>query len=393
MKRIALLFCAAAIVCGCSTTKPVPPCTEAKPQAACTAPSSQAPAVAPLKVGVYADRGPGGIGAVEWFRLVDESPEMELHLLDGAAVRAGALDGLDLLVMPGGASIDEFKTLGTNGVERMKAFVRNGGGYVGTCAGCCLLMDGPKNRARMMPWNSSGSEGHTMFPTINLNAKGAKALGLKEGPHVMRYHGGPFLQPTTNVIADAHMEIWGTFDAEATFKGRINPKKKMYGSGAVVGGTYGKGRVFVTSAHPEYFNGTLYIIEAALKYVTGRTITFPPRTRAPRVLSVGFLAKGISGVKTAETAVALARAKDLDLVLIDLDGIARRRMDNIDVLVVPSAVFVKNKKVSEAISAFTARGGKVVYCSLGAKDAPAGAVVSTSGDAVVEAVRKLFPTH
>ena len=389
MKRLALLFCAAAIVCGCTTTPLNPPCPEGKNAVCASAPQG----AAPLKVGVYADKGPGGIGAVEWFRLVDESPEMELHLLDGAAVRTGALDGLDLLIMPGGSSMDEFKTLGTNGVERMRAFVRNGGGYVGTCAGCCLLMDGPKNRARMMPWNSSGSEGHTMFPTINLNAKGAKALGLKEGPHVMRYHGGPFLQPTTNVIADAHMEIWGTFDAEATFKGRINQKKKMYGSGAVVGGTYGKGRVFVTSAHPEYFNGTLYVIEAALKYVTGRTITFPPRTRAPRVLSVGFLAKGISGVKTAETAVALARAKDLDLVLIDLDGIARRRMDNIDVLVVPSAVFVKNKKVSEAISAFTARGGKVVYCSLGAKDAPAGAVVSTSGDAVVEAVRKLFPTH
>ena len=389
MKRLALLFCAAAIVCGCTTTPLNPPCPEGKNAVCASAPQG----AAPLKVGVYADKGPGGIGAVEWFRLVDESPEMELHLLDGAAVRAGALDGLDLLVMPGGNSMTEFDSLGTNGVERMKAFVRNGGGYVGTCAGCCLLMDGPKKRARMMPWNSSGSEGHTMFPTINLNAKGAKALGLKEGPHVMRYHGGPFLQPTTNVIADAHMEIWGTFDAEATFKGRINQKKKMYGSGAVVGGTYGKGRVFVTSAHPEYFNGTLYVIEAALKYVTGRTITFPPRTRAPRVLSVGFLAKGISGVKTAETAVALARAKDLDLVLIDLDGIARRRMDNIDVLVVPSAVFVKNKKVSEAISAFTARGGKVVYCSLGAKDAPAGAVVSTSGDAVVEAVRKLFPTH
>ena len=385
MKRIVLFLGIAAVVCGCTTsTVSTVSCAGGKPTAPCPA---------PLKVGVYADRGPGGIGAVEWFRLVDESPEMELHLLDGAAVRAGALDGLDLLVMPGGNSITEFQSLGTNGVERMRAFVRNGGGYVGTCAGCCLLMDGPKNRARMMPWNSSGSEGHTMFPTINLNAKGAKALGLKAGPHVMRYHGGPFLQPTTNVIADARMEIWGTFDAEATFKGRINQKKKMYGSGAVVGGTYGKGRVFVTSAHPEYFNGTLYVIEAALKYVTGRTITFPPRTRAPRVLSVGFLAKGISGVKTAETAVALARAKDLDLVLIDKDGIARRRMDNIDVLVVPSAVFVKNKKVSEAISAFTARGGKVVYCSLGAKDAPAGAVVSTSGAAVVEAVRKLFPTH
>ena len=385
MKRIVLLLGVAVVVCGCTTSNVAP--------TSCIGDKPTAPCAAPLKVGVYADRGPGGIGAVEWFRLVDESPEMELHLLDGAAVRAGALDSLDLLVMPGGSSMTEFDSLGTNGVERMRAFVRNGGGYVGTCAGCCLLMDGPKKRARMMPWNSSGSEGNTMFPTINLNAKGAKALGLKAGPHVMRYHGGPFLQPTTNVIADAHMEIWGTFDAEATFKGRINQKKKMYGSGAVVGGTYGKGRVFVTSAHPEYFNGTLYIIEAGLKYVTGRTITFPPRTRAPRVLSVGFLAKGISGVKTAETAVALARAKDLDLVLIDKDGIARRRMDNIDVLVVPSTVFKSDMKIAAAISAFTAHGGKVVYCCAGAKDAPEGAETSTSGDAVVEAVRNLFPTH
>jgi len=379
MKRIVLLFCVAGVVCGCTTTKN---------SGGRTSPGER---LAPLKVGVYADRGPSGIGAVEWFRLVDESPDMELHLLDGEAVRDGALDGLDLLIMPGGSSVTEYQTLGSNGVERMKTFVRNGGGYVGTCAGCCLLMDGPLHRARMMPWDSSGAEGHTMFPTINVNAKGAKALGLKEGPHVMRYHGGPFLQPTTNVIADAHMELWGTFDAEATLKGRINPKKRMYGSGAIVGGTYGKGRVFVTSAHPEYFNGTLYVIEAALKYVTGRTITFPARTRMPRALSVGFLARGVNGVRAAETAVALARAKDLDLVLIDMDGMERRRLDNIDVLVVPSSVYQKNRKIAGAISTFTARGGKVIYCCGGAKGAPEDAAVSTSGDAVVERIRDLFP--
>ena len=379
MKRIVLLFCVAGVVCGCTTTR--------NPDGR-TSPGERLP---PLKVGVYADRGPSGIGAVEWFRLVDESPDMELHLLDGEAVRDGALDGLDLLIMPGGSSVTEYQTLGSNGVERLKAFVRNGGGYVGTCAGCCLLMDGPLHRARMMPWDSSGAEGHTMFPTFNVNAKGAKALGIKEGPHVMRYHGGPFLQPTTNIIADAHMELWGTFDAEATLKGRINPKKRMYGAGAILGGTYGKGRVFVTSAHPEYFNGTLYVIEAALKYVTGRTITFPARTRMPRALSVGFLARGVNGVRAAETAVALARAKDLDLVLIDMDGMERRRLDNIDVLVVPSSVYQKNRKISGAIAAFTARGGKVIYCCGGAKGAPEDAAVSTSGDAVVERVRDLFP--
>ena len=344
----------------------------------------------PLKVGVYADKGPGGIGAVEWFRLVEESPEMELKLLDGPMVRAGALDGLDMLIMPGGSSFDEFKSLGTNGVERLRSFVRNGGGYMGTCAGCCLLMDGPKNRARMMPWNSSGSEGNTMFPTFRVNAKGAAALGLKEGPHVMRYHGGPFLWPTTNVIADAHMEIWGTFDSEATFKGKLNPNKKMYGAGAIVGGTYGKGRVFVTSAHPEYFNGTLYVVEAALKYVAGRTITFPPRMRTPGAISVGFLAKGISGVETAETALALAAEKDFDLTLIDMDGIAQRRLDHIDVLVLTNDGAKKNAKLAAAIKSFAANGGKVVGYGTGADVLPEGGIACPSRGGTVKAIRELF---
>ncbi|MBO7684334.1 MAG: hypothetical protein J6T51_06385, partial [Kiritimatiellae bacterium] len=60
--------------------------------------AAAAPARPPLKVAVYADAGPSGIGAVEWFRLVDESPDMELRLVDGAAVRAGALDGMDVFV-------------------------------------------------------------------------------------------------------------------------------------------------------------------------------------------------------------------------------------------------------------------------------------------------------
>ncbi len=382
MKNICQIVAIAVVVafCGCTTPTACPP----EPRQ-CTA-----GALPPLKVGVYADRGPGGIGAVEWFRLVHESPEMELKLLDGKMVREGALDGLDLLIMPGGSSVAEFETLGTNGVERMKAFVRNGGGYVGTCAGCCLLMDGPKKRARMMPWNTTGSEGNTMFPAFNLNAKGAAALGLKEGRHVMRYHGGPFLWPTTNVIADAHMEIWGTFDSEATFKGRLNQNKKMYGAGAIVGGTYGKGRVFVTSAHPEYFNGTLYIVEAGLKYVTGRKITFPPRRRTPRAISVGFLAKGISGVETAETAIALAAEKDFDLTLIDLDGIAQRRLDHIDVLVLTNAGAKKNEKLATAIREFAANGGKVVGYGGGAEVLPPGGVKCPSRDGVVKAIRELF---
>ena len=372
-----ILGCVAAVVlCGCATSRH-------------EAVTSATP-VAPLKVAVYADGGPSGIGAVEWFRLVDESPEMELHLVDGESIRAGALEGLDLLVMPGGNSKTEFTTLGTNGVEKMKAFIRAGGGYIGTCAGCCLLMDGPDRRARLMPWNSCGSVNHTLFPTFQLNAKGAAALGLKEGPHVRRYHGGPCMWPTTNVIDGANFELWGTYDAEAAMAGRM--KVKMHGAAAILGGTYGKGKVFVTAAHPEYFNSTLYFVKAAFKYVTGRDVTFPVRSRTPQALAVGFICGGIRGVETAQTALDIAADKDLDLVLIDVDGINQRRLDHLDVLVLTNGALGEKKfeKERAIIREFVSRGGKVVGICGGKKLLPPEGIACGAGKDAVKTIRSLF---
>ena len=409
IKPLPFLVCAA-VLCGCATQPSSPSSVEAaspaRPSAsgtevAATPANDVAPvsstndsnavisAAGPLKVGVYADRGPSGIGAVEWFRLVEASPEMRLTLLDGADVRAGRLEGLDVLVMPGGNSITEHETLGKEGVAKMKDFMRKGGGYIGTCAGCCLLMDAPKNRANVIPWSSTGSENDLLFPQFLLTPAGQKALGLSEGPHVMRYHGGPFMWPTTNRIEGADVALWGTYNAEATFRGKLKKEKKMFGAAAIVGGTYGKGRLFATTAHPEYFDSTLYIVTAAFKYVTGRDVTFPTRARAPRALSVGFLTKGIGGKATALTALALAREKDFDLIPIDMDGIFRRGLDHVDVLVVIGPITAKDRKYVKAIASFEARGGKTLYCCGGAKTAPKGAATSTSGDAVVAAVRKL----
>ena len=365
--------------CGCSTVSHL------------TMPASNPGNLPPLKVGVYADNGPSGIGAVEWFRLINDSPEMELHLLDGEAIRNGKLDGLDVLVMPGGSSSTEYQTLRPEGVEKMKAFFRAGGGYIGTCAGCSLMTDDVKGRACVMPWKRVSSEPATMFPTFNLNEKGAAALGLKAGSHVIRYHGGPFLEPTTNVIADAKIEVWGTIDAEATMKGKVDPKRKMYGSPAILGGTFGKGKVFIISGHPEYFNSTLYIVVAAFKYVSGRDITFPTRPRTPRSIAVGFLASGIQGVETAATALDLDAEKDFDLVPIDLDAMRQRRLDHLDVLVLASKSSLKNPFMKKCIHEFLARGGKVVGFNAGVKALPEGGIACEPRKGVVEAIRKLFP--
>lgn len=316
---------------------------------------------------------------------------MELHLVSGADIRAGKLEGLDLLVMPGGSSKVQYDQLGAEGVAKMKDFLRAGGGYIGTCAGCCLLADEPVKRANVIPWKITGSEGDLFFPRIELTPAGQKSLGLEKGPHQIRYFAGPFMWPTTNRIEGADFELWGVYKSEVCLKGRINEAKRMYGSAAVIGGTYGKGKVFVTALHPEYFDSTLYMIKAAFKYVTGRDVTFPARVRTPRALTVGFYA-GRTEKAPLETALALAREKDFDLMPIDKTGAMRRDLDHVDVLVIASDEIKKknNAAFAEAVARFEARGGKSVYCCRGAEVAPTGAVVSEPGAAAVDAVRKLF---
>ncbi|MCQ2392273.1 MAG: BPL-N domain-containing protein [Kiritimatiellae bacterium] len=365
------------VLAGCATTeKPIEAMTSATP---------------PLKVAVFADEGPGGIGAVEWARLVKTSPEMTLTLVDGKDVAAGKLAGQDVLVMPGGASKKEFQSLGPQGVARMKDFIREGGAYFGTCAGCCLLMSAPSNRACVIPWNTKGAEG-LLFPNIALNEKGAKALGLKAGNHVVRYHGGPLMRPTTNVIDGAKFELWGTMNAEATLKGKVDPKKQMHGAAAIVGGTYGKGRVFVTSVHPEYFDGSLYFVTAAFKWLTDRTVTFPAKRRIPNMTAVGFLGGSLLR-STAEVALAIDGEADYDLVAINGDSIWKNALRHLDVVVIPSGVTKKNNHY-QALSAYIANGGQVVCYGKNPDRLPGpdGAIRCTAAE-VLPTLRRLFPKN
>lgn len=340
---------------------------------------------APLKVAVYADKGPSGIGALEWFRLVNDSPDMELKLVDGAAVRAGALAGQDLFIMPGGSSSSEYNSLGTNGVAKMKDFIREGGGYVGTCAGCCLMMDGPK-RARVMPWSSRGTEKDLFYPLVKVNEAGAKALGIRAGVHKMRFHGGPLMRPTTNAIEGASFELWGTVDGEFTYRGKLAHQKQHYGAAAIVGGTYGKGRVFVTSMHPEYYESMHYLVIAAIRYATGRTVALPRPQRRRGDLAVGLLPR-LGSVANAEWSLKLAAVEGIDLQVVNGDDIWLDRLAHLDVLVSPNEISKKDTGRTAAIKRFVARGGVLLV----PKDLPwlNGETVCKDSEEMLEKVKEL----
>ncbi len=334
---------------GCATGK-VEAVTGATPKAAAK----------PVRTGVFVGRGPGGAGVMEWVRIVNESPELALTLVDSEMIAKGALDQLDLFVMPGGSSPRIKRDLGTNGTARIKDFIRRGGGYVGTCAGCCLLLDPVYDQRRgigVIPFYRSGSKGQTVLP-VTVNEKGAAALGLNKGTYGLRYSYGPVLEPSTNAVEGAKFEVWATNAGDFEKPGG---KPEMYGRAAIVGGTYGKGRVVVTSCHPEYYLNTRVFVTGAFGYVTGRQVTLPTRPRRARAYTVGYYSEDVIGVETAQTMLDLDANPLFDVWALTSGDIRVGALDHVDALVFPHAEKdLPSAKTSAIIKAFIARGGVCV---------------------------------
>ena len=62
------------------------------------------PKIKQVKVGFYVDDGSRNCGVLYWARLLAYSPELELTLLEADDIHSGKLNGLDLLIIPGGSS-------------------------------------------------------------------------------------------------------------------------------------------------------------------------------------------------------------------------------------------------------------------------------------------------
>lgn len=337
-------------------------------------------ATALIKTGVYAGRGISGNGATEWFRIVERSPELELKIVDSAMIRAGGLDGLDLLVMPGGSSPDIKRDLGTNGVARLREFIRNGGGYFGTCAGCCLMMEEAPDPSRgigVMPFYRSGSKGRFLMP-IELNKDGAEATGLKTGLYSIQYSHGPILEPSTQLVAGASFKVFGV---NRTDSGKHGKGPEMYGRAAIVGGTFGKGRVFVTSVHPEFFENSRVLVRGGFRFITGRDITLPVRPRSRRAYTVAYYSVYPVGVETAKTMLALDANEDIDLFPVNDEDIRRGLLDHADALLFPHSAKGKLERVPRGIvERFASRGGFILGWGNGKTRFPDGCKACASAD-------------
>ena len=223
-----------------------------------------------LKVALFTDNGSRGTGPFHLARILATSPQVALTLVESSDIRAGKLADADLLLVPGGSSQLQCEGLGEEGKEEVRKFVRNGGAYVGVCAGFHCTLN-RKERIALMPFEYREGAGGAAGPVlVEFSKRGAEVLGIAPGRRRVKYAKGPICKPGAPW---AH----GKGEVLAVYKTTISPVGKPGGdflnAPAVIFGNYGKGKVIATSFHPEADTFNEDILLGCIAAVTGVRLT------------------------------------------------------------------------------------------------------------------------
>ena len=318
----------------------------------------------PLRAGVFVGVGSMGLSSTELIRYVARSPELDLSFVDGADLRNGALNDLDLFVMPGGMSGTIVGDMGPSGVANLKEFVRRGGSYVGMCAGNVILLEDEYRIAYgfgMVPYSRYGSAGDAMT-SMTLTDEGARALGMEKGTFDVWYSGGPIMFRRHDEVPDAKIETWGIYASNITNEGW---GAHMVGNVSCIGGTYGKGRIAATACHPEFRHSADPLAKGLFRYATGREITFPEPKVNPGAMKVYYYSWPVAGKECARLLTELDADPDINVMTDERDEMCGGALDAFDALIIPDGADwslsydMFPPEVDAAIAAYAAKGGKV----------------------------------
>jgi putative intracellular protease/amidase len=217
-----------------------------------------------IKVAVYEDKGATGKGIPCVTEIMSRTDDIKLTRLKGADIAAGGLRGYDLVMFTGGSGSAEAEGLGEKGREEVRDFVRNGGGYVGICAGAYLACSGFEWGVGILNAKTVSSKWRRGQGEVKVEGE---AFGEKLTDRGVRYANGPIIK------ADVRKDL-PAFETLVSFRTELaendTPVGVMVNAPAMVRSSYGLGRVFTSSPHPEQTAGLEDLVVQAVRW-TART--------------------------------------------------------------------------------------------------------------------------
>jgi len=222
-----------------------------------------------IRVALYDAAGSSGAGVPSVTEILGKEKDIAVIPFKPEDLRAGKLAGFQVVMFTGGSGSRQAETIGEEGRAKVKEFVEAGGGYIGICAGAYLACSG-------FSWGVKVLDAKTASPKwrrgegnvkLELTERGREVFGGPAGQFEARYVNGPILVP-------AGVDLLPDFQPLAHFRTELakndTPVGLMVNSPAIVAGNCGKGRVLVSSPHPEQTPGLEHFVPKAVRWVTGK---------------------------------------------------------------------------------------------------------------------------
>ena len=225
-----------------------------------------------IKVGVF--DGHGGAQTCIWeaVEAIKIDKGMTVRLVTTSDIAGGCLDSLDAIIVPGGGGSRQYLNLGHENHERIRAFISNGGGAVGICAGAYLFSSTPgyasmalngaqaidiehDNRGHGLAKFTLSDEGKTIFPE----------LASRDTSFVVYYEGPVFVEAQDTITYTS----FATMESDVHEQGNA-PANMTNGKPFFIGNYFGKGRVFSSIAHPEATPGMRWMIPRMVRWTLDR---------------------------------------------------------------------------------------------------------------------------
>ncbi len=222
----------------------------------------------PTRVAIYDHSDGSAKGPVSLQRFLTEPAGFRCQRVRPEDIRAGCLKDYDVLIVPGGSGSKQAENLEVDGREAIRNFVRDGGGYVGICAGSYLATTHYEWSLGLLNAKVVDREHWargTGTVTLMLSPAGRKALGSDDDEVEVFYGQGPLLAPGGQP-EPGPFETLATYATEIAENGA--PTGVMVGTTAIARGAFGKGRIICYSPHAEVKDGPNQLVLEGVRWAT-----------------------------------------------------------------------------------------------------------------------------
>ncbi|MBF0507036.1 MAG: hypothetical protein HQL09_09390 [Nitrospirae bacterium] len=243
---------------------------------------------------------------------------LPFELVRSEDIKNGILEECALLFVPGGWASNKIKTLGPDGIAKIKEFVSSGGNYLGFCGGAGLAtLDGlgllnirrKPTKERVPSFNGRirlNLSEHVMWQGLTEQVFHAwwpsQLLIEGEDIRIAGTYGNALPDSFSSDLNVGDIETSGDWmDMEKTYRIKLDPLQ-LLNDPAVVEGSYGEGKVLLSLVHfdtPDDANGAI-VLKNIWRYLAARLPgSLPPRLCAPVSERPGSVHSGLKELESA----------------------------------------------------------------------------------------------